>query len=163
MLRAPQDSFVGSHTNKVDGKGRVAAPADFRNALDRDAFNGFFCLPSLQGPFLECGGPDFVGALKAMIAALPPYDKRRRALEVHLIGKAKPIKFDGEGRFVLPEHFRKHADIDGLAFFLGVGDTFQIWRAEGVEEEIAASIDIAREALSDLENPMSFYQGEVRP
>jgi len=154
MLRAPEASFLGAHTNKIDGKGRVAAPADFRKALDLKTFNGFFCVPSLEGAWLDCGGPDFIASLKSMITALPPYDARRKALEIHLLGKAKPVSLDGDGRFILHEDLRSHADLEDKAYFLGIGDTFQIHRAEKIEEAIASSKDIAKAALKDLQNPL---------
>ena len=154
MLRAPEASFLGSHVNKIDGKGRVAAPADFRKALDLKTFNGFFCIPSLEGPWLDCGGPDFIASLKAMIAGLAPYDSRRQALQVHLLGKAKPVSLDGEGRFILIETLRLHARLETQVFFLGVGDTFQIRAPDRVEAAMEASADVAREALKDLQNPL---------
>ena len=154
MLRAPEASFLGGHTNKVDGKGRVAAPADFRKALDLKTFNGFFCIPSLEGAWLDCGGPDFIGSLKSMISALPPYDARRSALQIHLLGKAKPISLDSDGRFILNEEFRDHANLDGSAYFLGVGDTFQIHRAEQIQNAVSATAQTARDALKDLQNPL---------
>ena len=155
MVRAPEASFLGAHTNKIDGKGRVAAPADFRKALDLKVFNGFFCVPSLEGTWLDCGGPDFIGSLKAMISALPPFDARRSALQIHLLGKAKPVSLDGDGRFILHDDLRFHANLGDKAFFLGVGDTFQIHPVEKIEMEIAASQDIAKAALKDLNNPIS--------
>ena len=80
-LRSPETSFFGSHINKLDAKGRIAAPADFRRALDGDPLRGFYCLPSLRGPFLECGGGDFFSYFKEMIRELDPFDPDREALE----------------------------------------------------------------------------------
>ena len=154
MLRAPEESFLGSHINKIDAKGRVAAPADFRKALDLDAFNGFFCIPSLEGAWLDCGGPDFIGSLKAMIAGLPPYDERRSALQIHLLGKAKPVSLDGEGRFILSDALRRHARLEDQVYFLGVGDTFQVRSPERVEAAMHSTADVARDALKDLQNPL---------
>ena len=153
MLRAAATSFLGSHSNRIDAKGRVAAPADFRKALDLAAFNGFFCMPSLEGPFLDCGGADYIENLKASISHLPPFDPDRRALERTLLGRARPIAFDGDGRFILPEPLRLHAKLAERAFFVGLGDTFQIWRDDGAEEAIAGEEDRARAALMRLSNP----------
>ncbi|HXI87170.1 MAG TPA: hypothetical protein VNH64_06900, partial [Parvularculaceae bacterium] len=91
MARSAEALFLGSHINKIDAKGRIAAPSDFRKALDLDAFNGFFCLPSLIGPWLDCGGGDYIERLKAMIIALDPFDPDRTALHEALIGEARRI------------------------------------------------------------------------
>ena len=67
MARAPEASFLGRHINKIDAKGRIAAPADFRKALDLARFNGFFAIPSLEGEHLDCGGGAYIAKLKASI------------------------------------------------------------------------------------------------
>jgi len=153
MLRRAAASFLGSHTNRVDAKGRMAAPADFRKSLDLKTFNGFFCVPSLEGPVLDCGGLDYIERLKASISALDPFDPDRRALEIALLGQARPITFGGEGRFILPKPLRAHAMIEEEAFFIGLGDTFQIWRSTGAEAEVGDHAGRARAALSRLKNP----------
>lgn len=158
MLRAPEDSFLGSHINKIDAKGRIAAPADFRRALNLDAFNGFYCLPSLRGPLLECGGGDFIDSLKAMIGQLDPFDPDRWALEEHLLGQVRPIHLDGEGRFILPEQFRGHARLAERALFVGLGETFHI-RPVDSASEVNAKADQAKAALMRLRNPVNSIRG----
>ncbi|MEM6413097.1 MAG: division/cell wall cluster transcriptional repressor MraZ [Pseudomonadota bacterium] len=152
MLRSAANSFLGSHTNKIDAKGRVAAPADFRKALDLAHFHGFFCIPSVDGPYLDCGGPDYIENLKAIIYALPPYDPGRRALERQVLGAVKPITIDSDGRFVLTKALRKHAGLDDLVQFVGVGDTFQMWRPSTEENDVVDDIALARETLARLQN-----------
>lgn len=152
MLRSAAASFLGSHTNKIDGKGRVAAPADFRKALDLSVFHGFFCVPSVEGAHLDCGGPDYIENLKAIIGALPPFDPDRRALERQILGKARPITIDGDGRFVLPKPLRDHAGIEDMVHFIGLGDTFQMWRAAEVQTDDADEAARARNALARLQN-----------
>jgi MraZ protein len=144
---------LGSHTNKIDAKGRIAAPADFRRALDLNRFNGFFCIPSLLGPQLDCGGADFIESLRAMITALDPYDQRRIDLQEGMLGQARPVPFDGDGRFILPQPLREHARLGDQAFFIGLGDTFQIWASEGAEARVGAAAERAREAVKQLRNP----------
>jgi len=153
MLRSSEASFLGSHNNKIDAKGRVAAPADFRRALEGEPLRGFFCLPSLQGAFLECGGGDFVAELKTMIRALDPYDPDREALEEHVLGAMRPLTFDTEGRFILPEQFRSHAGLGDRALFVGRGDTFVIRTPESAADRLTATRDAAKAALRRLRNP----------
>lgn len=150
MARSAAASFLGSHTNRIDAKGRVAAPAEFRKALDLKSFNGFFCVPSLLGDHLDCGGPDFIEDLKATISTFPKFDPRRRALEVSLLGQARPIMFDQDGRFILPKEMRDFAKVGDEAHFVGHGETFEIRRVEGVTEELADARTQAREALELL-------------
>ncbi|HRX38925.1 MAG: division/cell wall cluster transcriptional repressor MraZ [Caulobacterales bacterium] len=145
---------MGRHINKIDAKGRIAAPAEYRRAMKLDSFNGFFCVPSLVGPHLDCGGSDFIEALQAMISALDPFDQDRIDLQESVIGQARPIPFDGDGRFILPQILRDHAELDEQALFVGCGSTFQIRSAKGAEERLAKSSERARAALTRLKNPV---------
>ncbi|OFX00411.1 MAG: hypothetical protein A3E78_15960 [Alphaproteobacteria bacterium RIFCSPHIGHO2_12_FULL_63_12] len=154
-LRSPETSFLGSHINKIDLKGRVAAPADFRRALEGDPIRGFYCLPSLRGPFLECGGGDLISFFKEMISELPPFDEDREVLEAHLLGEVRSLAFDTEGRVVIPESLRVHANLSERALFQGRGETFWILNAEGAAERLASGRERAKAALQRLRNPNS--------
>jgi MraZ protein len=154
-FRSPETSFLGSHINRIDAKGRVAAPADFRRALEGDPIRGFYCLPSLRGPFLECGGGDLVSFFKEMISELPPFDEDREELETHLLGQMRVLAFDTEGRVVIPEPLRAQAALSERVLFQGRGETFWIMNADGAEDRIAKGRDRARAALQRLRNPKS--------
>ncbi len=146
MLRSAEVLFMGSHTKNIDAKGRIATPADFRKALDLDAFNGFVCVPSLTGPFLDCGGFDLLARLQARIDQLDPYDPDRDAMEIALMGRARKLPFDKDGRAVLPKPLMEHAGLKGEACFVGRGAYFQIWNAEDVNERFAQAEKRAKEA-----------------
>lgn len=154
MFRPAEALFLGRHTNKIDAKGRIAAPAEFRRALKLETFNGFFCVPSLVGPYLDCGGSDFIEALQAMISALDPFDQDRIDLQESLIGQARPVPFDGDGRFILPPPLRQHAGLDDQALFVGCGNIFQLKSARDAEERLAEAAERARGALARLKNPV---------
>ena len=160
MLRSAAASFLGSHTNRIDAKGRVAAPADFRRALDLTAFNGFFCVPSVREAKLDCGGPDYIENLKLMIGRLRPFSAERRALERTILGRAKPISFDADGRFIIPKELREHAGIEGEACFVGLGDTFEIRSSGAFSDELSNLTEIAADALELLENPFPDAVGD---
>lgn len=154
MFRPAEALFLGRHINKIDAKGRIAAPAEFRRALKLETFNGFFCVPSLVGPYLDCGGSDFIEALQAMISALDPFDQDRIDLQEAVIGQARPIPFDGDGRFILPQALRAHAGLEEQALFVGCGNIFQLKNAEAAEAHLAEASKRARAALSRLRNPV---------
>ncbi|MEL7488821.1 MAG: division/cell wall cluster transcriptional repressor MraZ, partial [Pseudomonadota bacterium] len=145
MLRSAETLFLGSHTNKVDAKGRIAAPAEFRKALG-GAAKAFICVPSLTGPYLDCGGFDLLERLQARIDLMDPYDPDREAMEIALMGRARKLPIDKDGRTVLPKPFIEHAGLNGEASFVGRGAFFQIWNAADVEDRFAQAEKRAREA-----------------
>lgn len=152
-LRSPETSFLGSHINRIDQKGRIAAPADFRRALEGDPIRGFYAFRSLRGPFLECGGGDLITSFKALILEKKPGADDLDAIEAHVYGDIRPLAFDTEGRVVIPDHFRKHAEFAERVLFQGRGDTFLMMAAEGAEERFAATRARASEALRRLREP----------
>lgn len=150
MQRSAEALFTGSHTNKIDAKGRLATPADFRRALDTEQFNGFVCVPSLEGPYLDCGGLDLLERLQARLATLDPYDLDREAMEIAIMGRMRKLSLDKDGRISLPRPFIKHAGLEGDASFIGRGEFFQIWNSAVMEERLSAAVDRAQKARFSL-------------
>lgn len=149
-FRSPETSFLGSHINKIDAKGRVAVPADFRRALDAEPIKGFYCLCSLKPGILDCGGGDFINWYKRQIYSLPAFDDERDALEARILGEMRPLVFDTEGRVVIPEAYRDYASLTDRAFFQGRGDTFVILNPEVAAAERPSTHEAAKSALMRL-------------
>lgn len=152
-VRSPETSFLGSHVNKIDAKGRVAVPADFRRALEAERDQGFYCLKGVREPRLECGGGDFITFYKREIRLLPAFTDPREQLEEAIFGSVRRLTFDTEGRVVIPDDYRVHANLQDRVLFQGRGDTFLILNAEEAERRIAATREAAREALMRLHAP----------
>lgn len=124
----------------VDDKGRVAIPAALRSTLEANT-------PQLEG------GKDVrqvvisiheegaclvafdVGFANAQIDELKQRERERVAgtgardwqLLRQGIGPSETLPFDASGRFILPGFPRDEAGIGEVAFFIGVGDTIEIW------------------------------------
>ena len=142
--------FIGRFVNKIDAKGRVSIPADFRAALNGQlfngqAYNGLVCFPSITEAAIDAGGLDRLDEIQAMIDELDPYAEERAAFEISFMGEARRIGFDADGRIVLPAEFIEHAQLDGQAVVVGRGDKFQIWNPELYDEERARARALSRE------------------
>lgn len=159
-MGAARSLFSGSYALKVDAKGRIAMPADMRRMLDLEAMNGFHCVPSIIGKNLECGGPDMLLRSYALIERLDEFDPDRADLTEALISRSWPIFFDGDGRFILPQHLRAFAEIEDRVHLLGFGATFQIRRGEADEVITPEStLERARRALVKLKSPQMPAKG----
>lgn len=117
--------FVGTHVNKVDGKGRVSVPASFRALLADDST--FFAFPSFIHGGIECRNAAFMEALSDTVEGLDPFSDEQDHLAEAIFAASHSLTFDSEGRVVLPEALREHAVIADRAAFVGKGKTFQIW------------------------------------
>ena len=126
------DRFVSTITNKIDAKGRVSIPAAFRAVLSRDGYaggegGGIYCYPSLDAPALDAGGERLAKKIDALLAGLADYSLERDQLSVALYGDVQILNIDSDGRILLPENLRTHAEIGAAIAFVGLGEKFQMW------------------------------------
>lgn len=128
--------FRGEHTFKVDKKGRMSIPADFRRVLEAgdpawtDGLRPKLVLVygASDGKYLEGYTIAASDALAAKIESLPN-SKLKRKLIRQYVSNSIPIQIDPDGRLVIPT---RHRDTIGLAtednaVFVGTLGTFQIW------------------------------------
>lgn len=144
------DRFVSTVTNKIDAKGRVSIPAAFRAILERDGYRGagapgIYCYPSLDAPALDCGGERLAQKIDGLLAGLAEYSDERDQLSVALYGDVQVLGIDGDGRIVVPETLRAHANLGGQITFVGLGDKFQMWDPSAFETRRA----LAREKVKE--------------
>jgi len=156
--------FRGNSTNKVDAKGRVSIPASFRRVLERGDPNW----KSGENPelvvvygdhrrkFLECYTIEAIEEVEGKIDALPRGSTERKLLQSLFHGLSEPLSVDETGRLVLPARLRNKIDLDGEAFFIAAGDTFQIWKPETYETEERARQEALLDELPDDFDPLIF-------
>lgn len=143
-------SFTGEHTQKVDGKGRMSIPADFRRVLesgDPEWTTGLFPrMYLLYGDHLknELHGytVDEFNKVVDQINALPRGSANKKKLSRLIIGQSIKLDVDKDGRTVMPIKQRQKLGLtDGELKFSGLGDHFEIWKAETYSEEIADDLN----------------------
>lgn len=140
------DRFVSRFTNKVDVKGRVSIPASFREVLARDGYEGgIYCYPAIDAPALDAGGERLAKKIDALLEGLDDYSDERDELSVALYGDVQVLKIDGDGRIVLPQELREHAEITNQVTFVGMGQKFQMWEPGHFEERRAQARNKVRD------------------
>lgn len=121
--------------NKVDTKGRVSLPADYR-AIVKELSTEIVCYRSLTSPCIEGCTEDLLDKLATDIeTSLDFFSQEQDDLTSIIFGDAKRFQFDSTGRVVLTEKLMKHAEITDTAVFVGKGKKFQIWNLENWEKE----------------------------
>ena len=138
------DRFVSHCMLRLDAKGRVSIPAPFRAVLTRDGFDGLYCYPSFDRPALDAGGNALLAEIEALIARYSPYSEEREQFSQALYSTSEILKIDGEGRVVLPESLKAHAEIADAVTFAGLGHKFQIWEPGRFRAELAEATEKAR-------------------
>ena len=127
--------FTGEHTNKVDKKGRVSLPAEFRAELPDGEDRYIYVYPAPRKAFaLEAINRSQLEARTESIDSFGMYTPEQEYFSNVILGQARKLSIDGDGRIVLPLEFLDHAAVDGLATFVGGGKQFHIWRPDRYEE-----------------------------
>ena len=119
--------FLSSFENKIDKKGRVSVPANFRSHLTSMGYNGFITYPSFNHEALEACPQDRIEKLSESIDSLNPFEEKRDYFATSVLSESVNLQFDPEGRISLTEKLIKHAKIKNNILFVGLGKTFQIW------------------------------------
>lgn len=142
------DTFLGEELFKVDSKGRVSIPSDFRRVLAAGDPNWSEGQPPRvmivygdeRRKFLECFTVDGLQKIHRQIKRMPHASKKRKALQRLYSTHAQIISVDETGRLVLPAKLRKKIDLGNEAFFAGTGETFEIWKPETYDAEMDADL-----------------------
>lgn len=106
--------------------------------------------------YLECYTMQAIDEVDAKIDALPRGSMKRKMLQRLFHGQSFPTNVDETGRLVLPAKLRKKIGLEGEAFFIAAGDTFQIWKPETYESEELAATEEWLDGLGDDVDPLQF-------
>ncbi len=131
--------FLSTYVNKVDRKGRVSIPAQFRQSLAKtSAPSTVYLWPSLNHQALEGADQDYLDVLSESLESPDLDADERDMIETFIFGKLIPVPMDGEGRIVLPRELAEFAGIEEEASFIGRRKTFQIWEPNALKAHEAA-------------------------
>jgi MraZ protein len=130
--------FQGSALNAVDGKGRVSVPAFLRSVVERRGDARTIVLAKHESfPCLSAYDPASAALKHAKLERL--FEKQEGDSEAALeyqqrnlmaFAATEEVPYDSSGRVLLPPMMRRKGQVEDLALFLGVGETFQIWNPQ---------------------------------
>ncbi len=136
--------FLSTYVNKVDRKGRVSVPAEFRKVLAGQSYQGVVVHKSLHYSALEGCSAEHMEQLSDSLETSDLSNEDYELIETTIFGGSIQLPFDGEGRIVLPQHFCEFAGITEEAAFVGRRKTFQIWEPGALAAHESGMRDKAR-------------------
>ena len=120
--------FMGEYQHSLDEKGRIIIPAKFRDELgdnfilNRGLDNCLYVYPRSEWKILE-----------EKIKELPTANPETRAFVRLFFSGAVEAELDKQGRVVIPQHLREHAQIEKDVFVIGISTKVEIWSKENWE------------------------------
>ena len=93
--------------------------------------------------------------LEEQIRALPTFNPKTRRLQRLLIGHARDLELDGNGRVLIPPELRDYAELQKKVMLVGQGHRLELWNFESWNDqreiwlnEAADELDIPAEMQS---------------
>ena len=142
--------FLSTFINKVDAKGRVSVPAQFRASLVNDNYSTMVVYESFINQCIEGCDIERIKKISESIDNLEPFSEERDAFATTVVGGSVQLSIDGDGRVILPENLLKTAKIKENAVFVGKGSTFEIWEPKSFDiylEKAKAEAKLKRNML----------------
>jgi MraZ protein len=138
--------FLGEVEHKIDEKGRVMLPAQFR----RELREGVVLTPGVE----QCITAYPLAEWKKIAATLTGGSVTRnklRKLNRAIFATASRTVIDGQGRIVLPVVLREYAGIGDEVVIVGVNNYFELWNREQWDTEKADSQEQAWQIIETLD------------
>ncbi|MDI2112498.1 division/cell wall cluster transcriptional repressor MraZ [Commensalibacter nepenthis] len=129
--------FLGTHQNRLDVKGRVSVPAIFRAALRKEHIkenNSLIFRPSHKMSCIEGWPLSVFSELTNSLSTLDLFSEEHDDIATTLYAEAWPLDLDREGRILLPDILKEHANLTDAVTFMGLGAIFQIWEPTAATE-----------------------------
>lgn len=119
--------FRGINAINLDGKGRLAIPTRYREALSRDADASMVITIDTEETCLLLYTVTQWQVIEDKIQRLPSFDPVSRRIQRLLIGHATDVDLDSAGRLLLPQVLRDYAKLDKRVLMIGQGTKFEVW------------------------------------
>ena len=158
-------AFRGESQHKVDQKGRVSIPSDFRQIVaqgDPDCAPG--SLPNFTIVYgdsrlqcLKCYTEQAIRQIDAEISELPRSSPERRYLQHFYQTRSVRVGLDPTGRLVLGTVLKEKLAFDDQVWFAGTGDSFEIWGSEAYSKHRSELESMFRDGES-VQDPMSLIE-----
>lgn len=134
MDRDLSANFIGTFEHKLDGKGRISLPSDYRDALRaQNSANEIVVIPtSAAKPCLQVLSREGHNRLvRSLNDTHFESEEQEDATRHFYISLARPITVEETGRFVLPKELREDlgfpGDKGGDVVFRSDAGCFEIW------------------------------------
>ena len=117
----------GINAITIDGKGRLALPARYRDEfIARDQSSFVLTIDTEETCLLLYPTTEWL-LIENKLQGLPSFNPMARRIQRLLIGHATDVELDGNGRILLTPPLREHAQLDKKVVMIGQGNKFEVW------------------------------------
>jgi len=131
--------FFGETAINLDAKGRLAVPTRYREDLEAECGNRLVLTYSAfdAGCLWLYPYPEWE-RIRDEVMGLSTFNASHRSLQRRLVGSATQLELDSNSRILLPVTLRQVAGLEKRAVFMGMGQRFEVWNEDILNQRRAA-------------------------
>ncbi|MGH9488610.1 MAG: division/cell wall cluster transcriptional repressor MraZ [Terriglobales bacterium] len=142
----------GNYPARVDEKGRLKLPTEFRAQLDEVNADHRFYITSFDGTQARVYPMPVWEAIEEKLAALPSMHPTKQKLLSRTNYYGQVVEMDAQGRLLMPSVLRESAEMIGDVAVLGYLQYLEVWNEQRLLAEMKAKAfsDEDKQTLADL-------------
>jgi MraZ protein len=110
--------FRGNHPTRVDEKGRLKVPAEFKRVID-EKYGQQFYITSVDGRVAQVYPFEEWERIEQKLAGLSSFNPTKKKFLDRTNYYGQQVEMDGQGRLLLPQLLRESGQIKGEVAVLG--------------------------------------------
>ena len=127
--------FRGNHPTRVDEKGRLKVPAEFKRVLD-EKYGQQFYITSFDGKVAQVYPFEEWERIEQKLAGLSTFNPTKKKFLARVNYWGQQVEMDGQGRLLIPQLLRENATIKGEAAVLGNLTYLEVRNMQALQTEI---------------------------
>jgi MraZ protein len=127
--------FRGNHPTRVDEKGRLKVPAEFKRVIDEKYAQRFY-ITSLDGKVAQIYPFEEWERIEQKLASLSTFNPTKKKFLNRVNYYGQVVEMDGQGRLLVPQILRESAQIRGEVAVLGNLTYLEVRNLEAFRTEI---------------------------
>ena len=128
--------FRGNHPTRVDEKGRLKVPAEFKRVID-EKYGTQFYITSVDGRSAQIYPFEEWERIEQKLAGLSTYNPTKKKFLTRTNYWGQAAEMDNQGRLLLPQLLRDSAQLKGEVAVMGYLTRLEVKSMEGVRQEVA--------------------------
>ena len=127
--------FRGNHPTRMDEKGRLKVPAEFKRVID-EKYGLKFYITSLDGKVAQLYPFEEWERIEQKLASLSTFNPTKKKFLSRVNFYGQEVEMDGQGRLLIPQLLRHSADIKGEVAVMGNLTYLEVRNIETLQTEM---------------------------
>ncbi|MGB9234573.1 MAG: division/cell wall cluster transcriptional repressor MraZ [Terriglobales bacterium] len=142
--------FRGNHPTRVDEKGRLKVPAEYKRVIDEKYAQRFY-ITSMDGVIAQVYPFEEWERIEQRLASLSTFNPTKKKFLTRTNYYGQVVEMDGQGRLLIPQILRESAQLRGEVAVLGNLTYLEVRNMEALDQEIKEPFtDEDTKTLDDL-------------